>query len=314
MRTVDSVYTPPSAAVQSTTPPAASQDATEQAAYYIGVLAMLASSYSNATTQAQKDAILAQFQKILANFHVSGSTVTFTYTEADGETETVTINDPTICQVILGTATTPPNPMPTDITKFLAWAEQTSQPGSTQVNPIEQILYWNQVNNINFASITNPATRAVLVLFMTSLAFSPIGQMSGAAADFLAEGYENGAYIDNATVLAQLLSVSLTEDPSLDPTAIADCFATLPSSSPASVKRFAQIFLQNYQTWMANPPSTEAILQFIDSRFWPYSDPYTISPIPKAPKAPPMGRLTLNQMKDLGTYRKDGPQGPKIQK
>ena len=99
---------------------------TEQAAFDIGFLAFLAQGYANATTDAQRAAILAQFNKILGYFTITGNTITFSYNEG---AQTVTITDPTIIQIIRGTATTPPQPMPTDITAFNTWKNQTTPPG-----------------------------------------------------------------------------------------------------------------------------------------------------------------------------------------
>lgn len=254
-------------AVSSVNPSAAgnNNDANAQAAFDLGYLAFLARGYAaleaqlantsdpaaRASLQRQMSAILAQYNKILSYFHVSGGKVTFDY----NGTEVVEIDDPTIASLIEGMEGS------SDITKFLSWydAEKNS--------PVETILNWMRVNNFSFSDNTkNPMTEMAAVMFMLSLEGNPFAELGGITESFLEA--ESGLF-GNTQILAELLC-ALCVKTGVDPSVIAACLST--STHSPAFNELGKLFNQNYQSWIEHPDpnfASLADLLFYDGRFWP---------------------------------------------
>lgn len=239
-------------------------DADAQAAFDLGYLAFLARGYASLEAELanttdpttrelleqQMNGILAQYNKILALFHVSGGKVTF-----DFNGHVIEINDPTISSLIQGMEGS------SSIQNYLKWydAEKNS--------PVEAILNWMNVNHFSFKDHTNdPNTEMAAVMFMLSLENNPYAELAGITDNLLES--ETGL-LDNQQLLAELLT-DLCSATGLDPSVLASCLSITTNSS--AFQNLSDIFSQNYENWTKNPQpgfaSLAALLDY-ESRFWP---------------------------------------------
>jgi hypothetical protein len=235
-------------AATSANAPDASNSQTEQAILELGMLAYLAESYNNPNLSAsQKAAILAEFNTLRANYQVDGDSVTFTYTDANGQTKQVSITDPTALSLMQA--------MPTDISDYNAlWTGENS--------PVVDIMTWLSTN-ADLQHNDNPLTQAAATLFFLAAAAGPIGQDSGIINEFLGLGFSSY----ESLIGAQTLAVFLQSNPALA-NVVEDCLST--GSQTGQLGEFASVFAES----LSDPSSNPFVNTGIDSaasyqgRYW----------------------------------------------
>lgn len=253
----------------------ANQDASDQAAVDLGYLAYLARNYaalqaelagaSGSQAQAiqnQMNAILTIYNQIQSLYSVDASgNVTFTYTDAAGQSHTIQIQSNAQNAKILADIAAMKSTC-TDITKYLAWANSETS------NPLLDVFNYLKATNFSFANNGNETTRQDAIFFMMAMAGSPIGDLSGDVDEFLNAG--QSSILPQENILAETIASMLAAEnnPTLT-AAITACLSV--TTKDADYTQLEALFnsILAEPNWQVTYANQNILLEF-ESRYWPF--------------------------------------------